>query len=728
MANRDRGPKTILLTGAAGFIGSNVLEYLFDAYPTYRFLVLDALTYAGKMEHIPERIQKSGRFSFTHGDVQNQNLVDRLVAESDVVVHFAAETHVEHSIYDNTKFFETDILGTLAVANAVLAHEKTIDRFIHISTCEVYGSGMTARMDEQHLLNPQSPYAAAKAGADRLVYSYWMTYGIPAIILRPFNIFGPRQHLEKVMPRFITSCILGGELTVHGHGKAGRDFLYVDGVSHAIDLLIHAPRERVIRQVFNIGSGKPTTTLDLAKAVVKEMNYSPSKITFVADRPGQVSSFACNYGNIEALLGWAPPVSFKEGLTKTVSWYRENPEIWKDQIDLNLSIDGTLPGHAVRVGEERAGGGEKIKILFGINKLAIGGAERMLLSQLARIDRNRFDAHLVTLLPSTPPNFDDAAAYLGDVWKRFSFRGVFDIVSWWKLYRYIQRERFDVVVSNLFFTGLMLRTAAIAARVPVILSTELNVYAHRSKKWIYLEKILAPFTARIIVNSKEVLDAVSRQLALPKEKFVLNYSTVDLKEFRPATREERAAAREKYGVRADDHIVATAGRLVEQKGQRFLIEAFKKVASEHGAAKLFVFGEGARRGDLENLVRSMNLEGSVFLPGATPAQDIFALADVFVLPSLWEGMPLILLEAMASGLPVIATDVSGSRELVSEGNGFIVPPKDSGALAEKIGMLLRDDALRARLGQVSRKEVEKFSVENNLKNLYTMISAARAKH
>lgn len=324
--------KTILLTGAAGFIGSNVLHYLFNRYPTYHFIVLDALTYAGEIRNIPDKIRTSPRFTFWYGDVRNAKLVDELVKKSDVVVHFAAETHVTRSIYDDVKFFETDVLGTQTIASAVLANQKTLDRFIHISTCEVYGEGLTRKMDESHPLNPQSPYAAAKAGADRLVYSYYRTYGIPVTILRPFNIFGPRQHLEKVTSRFITSCILGEPLTVHGDGKYSRDFLFVEDVARAIDLLIHAPRKKVIGEVFNVGSGTALPIVKLARAVMKEMGCPPSQLTFVGDRPGQVSNFACDYSKFKKLCGWEPKTRFEDGLKKTIEWYTEHKDIWESQV------------------------------------------------------------------------------------------------------------------------------------------------------------------------------------------------------------------------------------------------------------------------------------------------------------------------------------------------------------------------------------------------------------
>ena len=175
--------------------------------------------------------------------MRNASLVDTLVEQADVVVHFAAETHVTRSIYDNYHFFETDVLGTQVVANSVLKHIKHIDRFIHISTSEVYGTARAPRMDEEAPLMPMSPYASAKAGADRLVYSYWATYNLPAVIVRPFNQFGPRQHLEKVIPRFITSCLLDEPLRVHGDGSAARDFIYVEDTCRALDCLAHCDRD-----------------------------------------------------------------------------------------------------------------------------------------------------------------------------------------------------------------------------------------------------------------------------------------------------------------------------------------------------------------------------------------------------------------------------------------------------------------------------------------------------
>jgi len=341
--------KKILITGAAGFIGSNLLEYLFKKYKNYQFTVLDALTYAGNLKNFPPQIKDSPRFRFIYDDIINASIVDKLVSESDIVIHCAAETHVTRSIYDNVKFFQTDVLGTQAVANAVYHHKGKVERFIHVSTCEVYGQAKSRKMDESHPLNPHSPYAAAKAGADRLVYSYYITYGIPAVILRPFNIYGPRQHLEKAIPRFITSAILNEPLTVHGTGQPERDYMYVDDLSAAIDLLIHAPLEKVKGEVFNVGSGKAISIITIAKLIAKYMKISDSRIHFVKDRPGQVSTFACDFSKFSKLFGWKPKVSFEEGLKRTIDWYKKNPDVWKQQTWLRsvpiMLPDGTIELH-----------------------------------------------------------------------------------------------------------------------------------------------------------------------------------------------------------------------------------------------------------------------------------------------------------------------------------------------------------------------------------------------
>ena len=325
--------KTILITGGGGFIGSAFTHYIFNKYPDYKIVVVDCLTYAGSVENFPVPIWKedNNRFVFWYGNVINGELMDTLVSQAEIIVHFAAESHVTRSIYDNTQFFRTDVLGTQTLANAVCKYKERIERFIHISTSEVYGTAQTKKMDEGHPLNPMSPYAAAKAGADRLVYSYWATYGIPVVIIRPFNNYGPRQHLEKVIPRFITSVLLNEKLRIHGDGKSARDFIFVEDNCEAIDLALHAPEEKVVGEVFNVGSGKHRSILSIAQDIVDIMCPDKRCLLHVGDRPGQVMRHTADTSKIRKTLGWTPKIDWKEGLKKTIEWYNSNPKWWEKQ-------------------------------------------------------------------------------------------------------------------------------------------------------------------------------------------------------------------------------------------------------------------------------------------------------------------------------------------------------------------------------------------------------------
>ncbi len=328
--------KTILVTGGAGFIGSNFVRYILNKYPNYRVVVLDILTYAGNTDNLPKDMLAQqnlpdARLTFWYGNVCNADLVNTLIAESDMVVHFAAESHVTRSIYDNKVFFETDVLGTQVIANSVLNHRDRIERFVHISTSEVYGTAEGEVMDEEHILNPMSPYASAKCGADRLVYSYWATYDIPAVIIRPFNNYGPNQHLEKAVPRFITSALLGEPMTVHGQGQAERDWLYVGDHCEALDKVLHVDINKVKGQVINLGSGVSTSVHDIAKKV-KTLTNASSDIIFVGDRPGQVVRHTSSTQKAKDLLDWEATTSFDEGLSKTIQWYKDNPKWWEKSL------------------------------------------------------------------------------------------------------------------------------------------------------------------------------------------------------------------------------------------------------------------------------------------------------------------------------------------------------------------------------------------------------------
>lgn len=327
--------KTLLVTGGAGFIGSNFVHHIYNKYPDYRILVLDLLTYAGSVDNLPTDFQganASGRIEFWYGDVRNASLVENLMRRVDVVVHFAAETHVTRSIFDNYHFFETDVLGTQVISNAVLRCADRIERFVHISTSEVYGTAESALMNEEHPLKPLSPYASAKCGADRLVYSYWATYQLPAVIVRPFNNFGPRQHLEKAVPRFITSCLLDEPLRLHGQGVAQRDWVFVEDTCDAIDRIVHAPKEGVVGEVINIGTDVSLSVAEVAHHIVRLMKKPESLITYVGERPGQVFRHTADAAKARRLLGWTPSVTFEQGLEKTIEWYRTHRHVWEKQL------------------------------------------------------------------------------------------------------------------------------------------------------------------------------------------------------------------------------------------------------------------------------------------------------------------------------------------------------------------------------------------------------------
>src|SRR5213075_1022138 len=277
--------KRVLVTGGAGFISSNVIRHLLDA-TGYEVVSLDALTYAGNLENLQD-VMSHERLSFVHGDIRDADLVRDVVAEVDVIVNAAAESHVEKSIEEGAReFVTTNVEGTQILLDAV--REAPVERFILFSSSEVYGTAEQAPMDEEHPLNPRSPYAATKAGADRLAYAYYVTYGLPVVIVRPFNNYGPRQHPEKVIPRFITQALQDRELTIHGDGHASRDWLYVDDDAEAIEAVIAAPLEAVAGEVLNVATGFDISVGEIADRVLDMLGKPPSLKSFVTERPGQV--------------------------------------------------------------------------------------------------------------------------------------------------------------------------------------------------------------------------------------------------------------------------------------------------------------------------------------------------------------------------------------------------------------------------------------------------------
>ncbi len=327
---RDEGK--ILVTGGAGFIGSNLVRSLLKRFPDVQITVLDNFTYAGDWGNLPHRSEHQGRLDVIQADVCDAAAVGHAVTGADIVYHLAAETHVTRSIFDCSRFVHTDVIGTQVLLTAAISR-KPSPLVIHVSTSEVYGSAQAGVMTEEHPLLPMSPYAAAKAGADRLVYSFMQTYGLPAVIVRPFNNYGPRQHLEKVLPRFITSAIDGEALRVHGDGAARRDFVFVDDTCSALIAIVEAPREKVVGQVLNVASGTDVSVAELARAVLDLVPTSRSSIEMTEERPGQVVRHTGDSTRIRELLGWEPVVSLSDGLFATFQWYVAQEEWWRKRWD-----------------------------------------------------------------------------------------------------------------------------------------------------------------------------------------------------------------------------------------------------------------------------------------------------------------------------------------------------------------------------------------------------------
>ena len=313
----------VLVTGGAGFIGSNFVRHALAAHANWQVTTLDKLTYAGRLENLKDVINHS-RHAFVQGDVADPGVVTALVAASDIVVHFAAETHVDRSLMSAGEFITTDVFGTFVLLEAARQTPK-LRRFVQISTDEVYGSVPEGSSRETDELRPRNPYSASKAGADRLAYSYWASYDVPVIITRASNNYGPFQFPEKVIPLFITNAIDDVPVPLYGDGLNERDWLHVSDHCQAIDLLIHhgSPGE-----VYNVGGGNHVRNVDLTKRILELAGKPESLIRPVADRPGHDRRYSLDTSKLQA-LGWTPRVPFELGLHETVAWYRQNEWWWR---------------------------------------------------------------------------------------------------------------------------------------------------------------------------------------------------------------------------------------------------------------------------------------------------------------------------------------------------------------------------------------------------------------
>lgn len=312
----------VLVTGGMGFIGSNFVRYMLNKYPEMEIINLDKLTYAGNPANLADIRE---RHRFVKGDVADLNVVDPLVKEVDAIVHFAAETHVDRSIAYAGEFVQTDVYGTFVLLEA--ARKYGLKRFVHISTDEVYGEAVGQPSKETDALMPKSPYAASKAGADRLAFSYYATYGLPAVISRCANNYGPYQYPEKLIPLFVTNALEGKKLPVYGHGRNTRDWIYVEDHCSAIDLLLQDDGHA--GEIFNVGAGQEKSVLDITDIILRVLNKPRDLVDHVADRPGHVTRHAVDSAKLSSTYGWKPAYDFDESMRRTVQWYVDHPEWWQ---------------------------------------------------------------------------------------------------------------------------------------------------------------------------------------------------------------------------------------------------------------------------------------------------------------------------------------------------------------------------------------------------------------
>ncbi len=320
--NRRIEDLTLLVTGGAGFIGSNFIHIMLERYQNLKIINLDKLTYAGNLDNLKD-VEKDPRYEFIHGDICDQKTVREIFQRVQGVVHLAAETHVDRSIMDAGDFVLTDVFGTFILLEAL--RDSEVEFFIHVSTDEVYGSRAEGVFKESDPLNPSSPYAASKAGGDRLAYSYWVTYDLPVIIIRPSNNFGPFQYPEKFIPLFVTNAIEDKPLPLYGKGTNVRDWLYMEDNCLAVDTVM---RKGKIGEIYNIGANCERENRDVAEMIVCLLGKQKDIIHHVSDRLGHDQRYALDCRKIHA-LGWKAERDFEDALSETVSWYADNEDWWR---------------------------------------------------------------------------------------------------------------------------------------------------------------------------------------------------------------------------------------------------------------------------------------------------------------------------------------------------------------------------------------------------------------
>jgi dTDP-glucose 4,6-dehydratase len=313
----------ILITGGAGFIGCNFARRIAARHPDWEIVVLDKLTYAGRLENLAD-LQGHPGFGFVQGDIADPQVVAQVLPGCEYVVNFAAETHVDRSLYDAGSFIRTDVYGTYVLLEEARRNER-LRLFVQISTDEVYGSVPEGSSKETDALMPRNPYSASKAGADRLAYSYFATYGLPVIVTRASNNYGPYQYPEKVIPLFVTHALDDVPVPLYGDGLNVRDWLHVDDHAAAVELLLTAG---VPGETYNVGGGNEVRNVDLTQRILALLGKSEALIRRVPDRPGHDRRYSLDCSKLRG-LGWRPAHDFERGLAETVAWYEAHPEWWR---------------------------------------------------------------------------------------------------------------------------------------------------------------------------------------------------------------------------------------------------------------------------------------------------------------------------------------------------------------------------------------------------------------
>jgi dTDP-glucose 4,6-dehydratase len=312
----------LLVTGGAGFIGSNFIRYVLSVHPDYRIINLDRLTYAGNLENLKD-IENSRNYTFIKGDIADRKLLDSI--KFDAILNFAAESHVDRSIENSHDFIRTNVLGTHVLLDAALRNGKK--RFHHISTDEVFGAlGPEGKFNEKTHYNPHSPYSASKASSDHLVRAYFDTHGLPITISNCSNNYGPYQFPEKLIPLFITNLIEGKKVPVYGQGLNVRDWIHVDDHNEAVDLIIHKGK---IGETYCIGGNAEMQNIQITRSILSEFNHNEEMMEFVQDRKGHDFRYAIDFSKINKELGWTPKHDFQQGLKETIQWYKDNEQWWR---------------------------------------------------------------------------------------------------------------------------------------------------------------------------------------------------------------------------------------------------------------------------------------------------------------------------------------------------------------------------------------------------------------